>query len=391
MPTPNMNRLHVIILGACNSGKSSIINLLTGQHTSLVSATPGTTTDPVRKAMELPGAGPCVLIDTAGFDDSTGLGKERVELTLKALDEADMALLLVGENPDEEAHWRELLKGRGIPCAEIAGKSDSGVADAGKETPSGAIPVSTINDPDRSRTRLIETILRTLPPDYGIRSLTGDLAKEGDIVVLVMPQDSSAPKGRLILPQVQTIRDLLDKGAIPVCTVPEKLKDTLAALVSAPALIITDSQAFAKVQPAVPHGVPLTSFSVLMAAYKGDIRYFAESARAIASLTPASRVLIAEACTHAPQTEDIGRVKIPALLRKRVGQGLKIDHVSGRDFPDDLTGYDLVIHCGGCMFNRSHQLSRVAKSKARGVPMTNYGITIAYLTGILAEVALPEA
>ncbi len=380
-----MNRLHIIILGACNSGKSSLVNMLTDQSTSLVADTPGTTTDPVRRNMELPEAGPCVFIDTAGFDDDTELGRQRISLTLKALDEADIALLLVGENMGEEAHWQEILKQRGIPYAEIANK-----ADLNRTEPDNAISISSIRDRAKNRTILIEAILRILPSDFGSRSITAGLAKEGDTVVLVMPQDGSAPKGRLILPQVQTIRELLDLKAIPVCTVPEKLQDTLSTLKSAPSLIITDSQAFANVYPLVPDGTMLTSFSVLMAAHKGDIRFFAESAQTISKLTESSHVLIAEACTHAPQSEDIGRVKIPALLRKRIGQGLRIDHVSGRDFPDNLTGYDLVIHCGGCMFNRQYLLSRVARAKAQGVPMTNYGITIAHLTGALSKVTLPE-
>ncbi|MDE7026749.1 MAG: [FeFe] hydrogenase H-cluster maturation GTPase HydF [Duncaniella freteri] len=380
-----MNRLHIIILGACNSGKSSLVNMLTDQSTSLVADTPGTTTDPVRRNMELPEAGPCVFIDTAGFDDDTELGRQRISLTLKALDEADIALLLVGENMGEEAHWQEILKQRGIPYAEIANK-----ADLNRTVPDNAISISSIRDRAKNRTILIEAILRILPSDSGTRSITGGMAKEGDTVVLVMPQDDSAPKGRLILPQVQTIRELLDLKAIPVCTVPEKLQDTLSILNSAPSLIITDSQAFANVYPLVPDGTMLTSFSVLMAAHKGDIRFFAESAQTISKLTESSHVLIAEACTHAPQSEDIGRAKIPALLRKRIGQGLRIDHVSGRDFPDNLTGYDLVIHCGGCMFNRQYLLSRVARAKAQGVPMTNYGITIAHLTGALSKVTLPE-
>ena len=359
--------------------------MLTDQSTSLVADTPGTTTDPVRRNMELPEAGPCVFIDTAGFDDDTELGRQRISLTLKALDEADIALLLVGENMGEEAHWQEILKQRGIPYAEIANK-----ADLNRTVPDNAISISSIRDRAKNRTILIEAILRILPSDFGTRSITGGMAKEGDTVVLVMPQDDSAPKGRLILPQVQTIRELLDLKAIPVCTVPEKLQDTLSILNSAPSLIITDSQAFANVYPLVPDGTMLTSFSALMAAHKGDIRFFAESAQTISKLTESSHVLIAEACTHAPQSEDIGRAKIPALLRKRIGQGLRIDHVSGRDFPDNLTGYDLVIHCGGCMFNRQYLLSCVARAKAQGVPMTNYGITIAHLTGALSKVTLPE-
>lgn len=377
-----MDRLHIVILGACNSGKSSVANMLTGQHTALVSAEAGTTTDPVRKVMELPGAGACVIVDTAGFDDATALGAERVAMTRNALDGADVALLLVGENPQEESVWRAELKRRGIPSVEVANKSDL----PGRTAPEAAVSVSAVSNPAEGRRVLVEAIVRAIPADFGETPLLRSLAGEGDVMVLVMPQDSSAPKGRLILPQVQTIRAALDAGVTPVCTTPGRLPATLAALAAPPRLVVTDSQAFREVEPLVPGGTLLTSFSVLMAAYKGDIDFYAESAKAIDSLTEGSRVLIAEACTHAPQGEDIGTKKIPALLRGRIGAGLGIDHVSGRDFPEDLSGYDLVIHCGGCMFNRRHQLSRAARCRAAGVPMTNYGIAIAHLTGILPRV-----
>ena len=380
--TPSANRLHIIILGACNSGKSSVLNLLTGQQTAMVSDVAGTTTDPVVKAMELPGAGACVFIDTAGFDDNSQLGHERVEATRKAIDKADIAMLLVGENADEEASWREMLNTRKIPVVEVANK-----ADLDRTVPSGAVRVTTVGTGrEKSRADLIDSILRVLPSDYAAQSLLRGLVQRGDSVLLVMPQDIQAPRGRLILPQVQTIRELLDNGCAVTCCTMENYGETLKKLKSAPELIITDSQVFRQVADGKPDASRLTSFSVLMAAYKGDIDYFVDSSRAIDKLTEGSSVLIAEACTHAPQNEDIGRVKIPAMLRKRFGNGLKIDVVSGTDFPDNLSGYDLIIHCGACMFNRKYVLNRVGQARNAGVPMTNYGITIAYLTGIIDEI-----
>ncbi len=380
-----MERTHIIILGACNSGKSSIANMLTRQHTALVSDTAGTTTDPVRKTMELPHIGASMIIDTAGFDDITPLGEERIRLTKEALNSANVAILLVGENPTEEERWRSTLQERKIPFIEVANKSD-----LGRVAPQNAISVSTIIDQDKGRKELIEAILEKLPVGFGQRSLLAGMAKRGDVVMLVMPQDGSAPAGRLILPQVQTMRALLDIGAITIAVQPAEMPDALAAMKEPPALIITDSQVFKEVAPLVPKGSRLTSFSLLMAAFKGDIEYFAQSAKQIDNLTENSRILIAEACTHAPQSEDIGTVKIPAMLRKRFGAGLQIEHVAGRDFPEDLSPYDLVIQCGGCMFNRPYMLSRVERARSQGVAMTNYGITLAHLTGILQRVALPN-
>lgn len=397
-----MERLHIVILGACNSGKSAVANMLTRQQVSLVADQRGTTTDPVRKVMELPLLGPVMIVDTPGFDDETILGKERVTLTRKALDEAGAVILLVGNTPELEAEWRDEIKRRKIPCVEIANKSDLNTCPAvplshpgtsgtsgtsGTNGTSGTtLPISALLDPDKGREAIIAALLEKMPEDFGKSNLLRGLVAKGDTVVLVMPQDASAPKGRLILPQVQTLRALLDIGAIAISVTPEQLPASLAALRDAPKLIITDSQVFKEVAPMVPRGTLLTSFSVLMAAHKGDIDFFVTSARAIDSLTESSRVLIAEACTHAPQSEDIGTVKIPALLRKKIGAGLTIDHVAGRDFPEDLTPYDLVIHCGGCMFNRPFVLSRISRGKEQGVPITNYGITIAHLTGILPQV-----
>lgn len=377
--TPSSRRIHIIVLGACNSGKSSVVNLLTGQSVSLVSDIEGTTTDPVRKAMEMPGLGPVVITDTAGFDDCSELGKARVSLTEKALDSADIALMLCGENPILEEQWLRRLGERKIPVVKVVNKTDLGNL-AGED----AVGVSALRA--EGREALIEGILRAIPSDLGEPDLLRGLVRSGDTVLLVMPQDKQAPKGRLILPQVQIIRALLDKGCNALCVTPAGLKSALTALATPPDLVITDSQVFAEVSRQIPTNCALTSFSVLMAAFKGDIEYFVESARRIATLKESDRVLIAEACTHAPQTEDIGRVKIPALLRKKVGADLQIDIVAGRDFPDDLSPYSLIIHCGACMFNRRMVVSRIERARRQGVPMTNYGITIAALTGILSRV-----
>lgn len=377
--TPTANRLHIIILGACNSGKSSVVNFIASQQVSLVSDVRGTTTDPVRKAMELPGIGPVVFIDTAGFDDMSELGADRISLTEKALDEADIAILLTGEDEPREAQWSNLLKSRNIPTVKVTNKIDQGRA----VTP-GSIGISAAGNIGKNL--LLDAISRAIPSEYGEPDLLRGLVKRGDNVLLVMPQDKQAPKGRLILPQVQTLRALLDKGCNAICTTPEEMAGALSSMRANPDLVITDSQIFATVHGQLPAGCRLTSFSVLMASFKGDIDYFAESARAIGLLRPGDKVLIAEACTHAPQTEDIGRVKIPALLSRRAGGELDINIVSGKDFPTDLSPYRLVIHCGGCMFNRRLVLNRVSDAKLQGVPMTNYGIAIAYLTGILDQI-----
>lgn len=398
--TPNANRLHIALFGKRNSGKSSLINALTGQDTALVSDTPGTTTDPVQKAMEIHGIGPCLFIDTPGFDDEGELGNRRIERTWKAVEKTDIALLLcagggsaeeTGE-PDftEELHWLEQLKAKNIPTILLINKADirkntASLAIRIKETfGSQPIPVSA---KEKTGVELIrQAILEKLPEDFDQQSITGSLVTEGDLVLLVMPQDIQAPKGRLILPQVQTIRELLDKKCLIMSCTTDKLRETLQALSRPPKLIITDSQVFKTVYEQKPEESKLTSFSVLFAGYKGDIRYYVKSASAIGSLTESSRVLIAEACTHAPLSEDIGRVKLPHLLRKRIGEKLSIDIVVGTDFPQDLTPYSLVIHCGACMFNRKYVLSRIERARLQNVPMTNYGVAIAFLNGILNQI-----
>ena len=383
-----MERIHIAFFGPTNSGKSTLVNAIAGQPVSLVSDVPGTTTDPVRKLIELPGLGPCVLIDTAGLDDTSVLGAERRRLTLSILDETDVAVYV----------W---------PNAVDA--PDSGTSSAFADMIRSAdIPVVSY-----SRGETVDDLLRRIAaavPKQEERFLTGDLVKSGDTVLLVMPQDSEAPKGRLILPQVQVLRELLDRRCNALCSTPETLPDALARLKETPDLVITDASVFRAVDAALPAGTPLTAFSVLLAAAKGDIRTFVEGAKAIDTLRPDARVLIAEACTHVPDTEDIGRVKIPALLRKRIempGQAghdgrqaghdsllarhdtIKIVIAAGNAFPEDLSPYDLIIHCGACMATSRVVRARTRRALLAGVPITNYGIALAKLQGILDRIVIP--
>lgn len=385
--TPAAQRLHIALYGRRNAGKSSLINALTGQQVALVSPVAGTTADPVKKAMELHPIGPVLFIDTAGYDDEGELGQLRVEATRDTLQRADVALLVIAGQPSQEdLGWAQQLKAQNTPFLVVQTKGDlAAPAQLPKDLAERAVAVSAATGEGIEALRAALTAL--VPEDFGRQDLTRGLCSAGDVVLLVMPQDIQAPKGRLILPQVRTIRHLLDLKCTVVSCTADGLDGALAALSAPPKLIITDSQCFPLVAAKKPEQSLLTSFSILMAADKGDIDAFAQGAKAIGTLTQHSRVLIAEGCTHAPLEEDIGRVKIPRLLRKRVGQGLQVDVVAGSDFPHDLTGYDLVIHCGGCMFNRAYVLSRLAQAQRQGVPMTNYGVAIAYLTGILNQVS----
>ena len=385
--TPAAQRLHIALYGRRNAGKSSLINALTGQQVALVSPVAGTTADPVKKAMELHPIGPVLFIDTAGYDDEGELGQLRVEATRDTLQRADVALLVIAGQPSQEdLGWAQQLKAQNTPFLVVQTKGDLvAPAQLPKDLAERAVAVSAATGEGIEALRAALTAL--VPEDFGRQDLTRGLCSAGDVVLLVMPQDIQAPKGRLILPQVRTIRHLLDLKCTVVSTTADGLDGALAALSAPPKLIITDSQCFPLVAAKKPGESLLTSFSILMAADKGDIDAFAQGAKAIGALHEHSRVLIAEGCTHAPLEEDIGRVKIPNLLRRRVGQGLQVDVVAGSDFPHDLTGYDLVIHCGGCMFNRAYVLSRLAQAQRQGVPMTNYGVAIAYLTGILNQVS----
>ena len=399
--TPGSSRLHIGIFGKTNSGKSALINAFTGQEVSIVANVAGTTTDPVYKAMEVHPLGPCIIIDTAGFGDESELGKSRMEKTRLAAEKTDIALLLVAGNGDaaldeEEMHWYRFLKEHGTPVLFVVGKTDIR-SDAQVDKLAAAIRGKTGEEayPVSAKTgegmeALKEALIRKLPENYGSRLITGTLVGLEDLVLLVMPQDIQAPRGRLILPQVQTLRELLDKKCLVMSVTTDQLIPALAVLKKAPKLIITDSQVFGYVYENKPAESMLTSFSVLFAAYKGDLPYYVEGARHIDALNAHSRVLIAECCTHAPLKEDIGREKIPRMLRKRFGESVAVDIVSGTDFPKDLSGYDLIIQCGACMFNRKYVMSRIERAREQGVPMTNYGVTIAHLTGILDKISMPE-
>lgn len=392
--TPASERIHIAIAGKRNSGKSSLLNMMTGQRLAIVSDVPGTTTDPVSKAIEINPLGPCVLIDTAGFDDDGTLGEDRVGQTRKIFGKAD-AVIMVCSDTDiaQEMQWKKMADDKGIPTVWVLGKSDAYTTDElekmirimTEKTGERPVPVSALTGKgqDKLTAALQEKLGSKMQAE---RTILGNMVKEGDAVLLVMPQDKQAPKGRLILPQAQTIRELLERKCIITCCVPESMSEAIGKLSAAPDLIITDSQVFDLVYGNKPAESRITSFSVLFARYKGDIDYFVKSAEKIKELKDGDRILIAEACTHAPLSEDIGREKIPMMLRKKSGCRLDIDIVSGSDFPDDLSGYALVIHCGGCMFNRQHIMNRVERARSQGVPMTNYGITIAFLRQILDKI-----
>lgn len=391
--TPSGNRLHIGIFGKRNSGKSSLLNAITGQEIALVSEVKGTTTDPVSKAMEIHPIGPCLLIDTAGFDDTGDLGNMRIEKTKAVLDKTDVAVVVFSDMQMElETQWIAMLRQRKIPILAVVNQVDriEQVQEIKRQIEQrfSLTPLLVSAKEKTGISQMKHEILRLMPPDFQAQSLTGSLVQPEDVVLLVMPQDKQAPKGRLILPQVQTIRDLLDNHCVVMCVTTEQLSTALQALAKPPKLIITDSQAFAQVYPLKPAETLLTSFSILLAAYKGDLSAFVKGANALDSLTDDSHVLIAEACTHAPLQEDIGRVKIPNMLRKKYGEHLQVTVVSGSNFPRDLSEYQLIIHCGACMFNRKHVLTRVEQAERQGVPITNYGVVLAKLTGILDQISM---
>lgn len=392
--TARSNRYHIAVFGRRNAGKSSLVNSLAGQNVSIVSNVAGTTTDTVWKNIELPGIGAAIIADTAGFDDEGSLGAMRVDAARKALAQADLAIILLGDPDDDisfEKEWHRNISQLQLPLIMLSGKcdlqgSDVRLAKWKRIFGDSVIPFSAADGSGRDE--LLAAMAQCYGKDDNLDDITYTLVKPGDLAVLVMPQDKSAPKGRLIQPQVQTLRNLLDKHCLPMCCALEELPRLLASLVAPPQLIITDSQVFAQVEKLTPAETRLTSFSVLMARHKGDIDAFLAGASVLRSLPANGKVLIAEACSHVPQNEDIGRVKLPRLLRSRLGGELKIDIVSGNDFPSDLSKYNLVIHCGACMFNRRTVMSRVRQAKAQSVPITNYGIAIAALNGILDKVTI---
>lgn len=389
LSTPKSERVHISLFGRTNAGKSSLLNRLVGQDVAIVSATPGTTTDPVQKSVEINGLGAALYIDTPGLDDSTTLGGERMMRTAKSLDSTDIAIVLFTDAESKsEYQIIDECRVREIPVIAVVAQID--------RLDNAAAIAQEIERRTKLRPTLLsaatgegidELLTRVVAIGKGEeRLITEGFCKAGDKVLLVMPQDKAAPKGRLIQPQVQTIRELLDRGCIPICCTPDRMAEALASLSKAPELIITDSQVFEEVYKLKPEESVLTSFSILFARYKGDIKLFTEGVKALKNLSESSRILIAEACSHTPQNEDIGRVKLPRILRKRFGEGLHIDIVGGADYPEDLTQYDLVIHCGACMFNRRHVLSRIERAREQGVAITNYGVILAALTNILDRV-----
>ena len=387
--TPLSERIHISIFGRTNDGKSTLMNRLAGHDVAIVSDRPGTTTDPVQKALEINGLGAAVLVDTPGLDDTTELGGERMARTAKVLDKTDLAVVLfTSKEGGSQLRIIEECRIREIPVIVVLNKVDALVERDATIRAIEALTKQRVVAISALSGEGVEQLRQAIVENYKQeeRLITEGFCKACDRVLLVMPQDKSAPKGRLIQPQVQTIRELLDRGCVPICCTPDRMPEALAALATPPELIITDSQAFNEVYALKPEASTLTSFSILFARYKGDIKLFTEGVKALSSITEQSRILIAEACTHTPQNEDIGRVKLPRILRKRFGEGLHIDIVGGADYPEDLTPYDLVIHCGACMFNRRHVLSRIERAREQGVSITNYGVILAALTGILDRV-----
>ncbi|MBR5511676.1 MAG: [Bacteroidaceae bacterium] len=391
--TARSNRYHIGIFGRRNAGKSSLINCITGQDISIVSDVAGTTTDTVWKNIELLGIGAAVLADTAGYDDCGELGEKRVERTRQSAGRIDLALLLLEGNPADatlEKEWMQFFSSLNIPVIPLLGKSDLPESDSAKDQWQqllGAEILSISSKSGMGKEELLERMAQIYKSGDNVNDITHNLVRTGDTVVLVMPQDAQAPQGRLIQPQVQTLRNLLDKHCLALCCAPEELPQMLDTLRTPPSLIITDSQAFPQVEKLAPKESKLTSFSILMARYKGDIDTFRAGAETFRTLPHDARILIAEACSHIPQNEDIGRVKLPRMLRKKFGESITIDIVSGNDFPEDLSPYNLIIHCGACMFTRRHVLTRIRQAKAQNIPITNYGIAIAALTGISDKVS----
>jgi len=386
-----MERTHIGFFGKTNSGKSSLINALVNQSVSVVSQIPGTTTDTVLKNIELRGVGACVLMDTPGFDDESILGQARVEATTKTADKTDIAIIVcAGGDYQLEKKWKDIFDKKKTPLVFVLNKIDKIERPEDEEARINNIfntqCVKTSAILSKGMDALKEKLKEAAAGAESGRDITENVVDKASHVMLVMPQDAEAPKRRLILPQVQTIRELLDKKCVVTCVEPGEMEAAIANMKKAPDIIITDSNVFDEVYRKKPESSRITSFSILYAAYKGDIAYYVESTKAFEKLTDSSRVLIAECCSHAPLDEDIGRVKIPALLRKKYGEGIRVDVMGGSDFPKDPAKYDLIIQCGGCMFNRKHVMSRIEKAREAKVPMTNYGVTIAYLKGILESV-----
>lgn len=393
--TPKGFRLHIALFGRRNVGKSSLLNAMTRQDVSIVSETAGTTTDPVEKPMELLPLGPVLFIDTAGIDDTGKLGQLRVRRTRQIFDRTDMAIIVTGEGQwgDFEEGILAELRHRKIPAIAVFNKADLGPTPLAvvKTLARENVPVvETVAVERKGILDLREAIIQSAPEEFvKAPTILGDLVPAGELAILVVPIDMEAPRGRIILPQVQSIRDLLDNDAYCMVLKDRDLSDALGMLNRPPAIVVTDSQAFLKVADDTPPEIPMTSFSILFARVKGDLNEFVRGTLAIENLQPGDHILVAEACTHHPIGDDIGRVKIPQWLRRQVGGDLKFTTVQGHDFPEDLRPYDLVVHCGACMWNRREVLSRMLHCRRAGVPIANYGLTIAYSLGIFERALQP--
>lgn len=391
--TPGSERKHIAFFGCRNAGKSSLLNAVTGQKFAIVSNVPGTTTDPVYKSMELLPAGPVVVIDTPGLDDVGELGELRIEKAKGVLRKTDLAVLVIDTEKGfapEDAEILSLIEERKVPVIKVYNKSDiASTKDIPKKDDdselSATLSVSAVTG--EGIFELKETIAKLLNDTKDDKVLVGDLIEPNDLVILVVPIDKAAPKGRLILPQQQTIRDLLDHGAVPIVCRDSELADVIARYGKDAKLVITDSQAFKKVAAIVPEEIPLTSFSILFARYKGELDYQLNGIKAVESLKDGDYVLIAEGCTHHRQCGDIGTEKIPAMLRKKAD--VQIDFTQGTEYPDDLEKYKVIIHCGGCMLNEKEMKARIEAAKKHNIAITNYGMTIAYLTGVLERSMKP--
>lgn len=394
--TPKSMRLHIGIFGRTNVGKSSLINILTHQETSIVSSVAGTTTDAVEKSMEMLPLGPVVFIDTAGIDDTTELGEKRTEKTEKIIARCDVAIIVSDFNGwiKYETELAKTFKENSVPILAVINKSDVSKISEEKLREISAFAdkieeISAKKDKDIP-SRIRETLIRCVPEEFiNPPAILENLVNPEDVVVLVTPIDKEAPKGRLILPQVNVLRELLDNRCISVVTTEKTLDKSLKSLKNPPKLVITDSQAFKQVSEIVPKSVPLTSFSILFARLKGDIKEFSDGVRAIADLKDGDKILICESCTHHAIEDDIARVKIPKLVRNKTGKDLIFEQISSHEFPKNIRNYALIIHCGGCMTNRREILSRIAKAKEAKIPITNYGIAISYCLGILDRAIQP--
>lgn len=391
--TPRSNRIHIALFGRTNAGKSSVINAITQQNISVVSDIKGTTTDPVYKAMELLPIGPVVMIDTAGLDDVTDLGLLRKEKTIDILNKTDMALLIIDATigiQDFEKEILQQIRSKNIPIVGVLNKTDLieglDITHFEKEIDLKLIPISAENKTEIDT--LKHAIIKALPDD-STDTLLGDLIEPNDIAVLVVPIDSAAPKGRLILPQQQVVREILDLNGICVVTKEFQLEESLKSLSKKPKVVITDSQAFEMVSKITPEDILLTSFSILFAKYKGDLKELVKGAEYIEKLKDGDHILISEGCTHHRQSDDIGTVKIPKWLKEHTGKDLNFHFSSGYGYPTDLQQFSLIIHCGACMLNKREVLHRIEQAKTNDIPIVNYGVLIAYLKGIFERALIP--